>query len=218
VARDFTGCLVRSDTGIKTVQDSIDGKEIIVGTLGPGDNSQDVPLVMNAVLGTHFKLVPGYDGTAKFRLAMQSKEMDGFCITYISAILPGDSEALSGADPAARMIVTLADKQPDSPFLKGVPTADSLAKSEDAKTLLKTIDSPQLINKPYFMAPGVPTDRVEAMRKAFASTLADPNFKSEAEKAKFDISPSTGEEVTRVVQNALNTPAPLLARLKDILK
>lgn len=215
-AKDFTACLVRADVDAKTIQDTIGGKEIILATLGPGDNSHDVPAVMNATIGTRFKLVPGYDGSSKFRLAMESKEVDGFCITFISGMLVGDSDALQSG--SARIIVALGDKLPDHPFLKAVPTAESLAKAEEAKTLLRTIDTPQLFNKPYFVAPGVPTDRVEALRKALAATYADPSLRADAEKAKFDISPSSGEEVDRIVQGVLGTPPALLAKLKEIAK
>jgi tripartite-type tricarboxylate transporter receptor subunit TctC len=217
-AKDFTACLVRSDTGITSIQDTINGKEIVLATLGPGDNSQDVPAVLNATLGTNFKLVSGYDGTSKFRLAVESKEADGFCITFISAILVGDSPWLEGSDPFARLIVAVTDQLPDHPFLRGVPTAQSLAKTEDAKTLLRAVDAAQIINKPYFVAPGVPTDRVAALRKALANTYADPEFKEDAAKAKFDINPSSAEEVERVVQGVLNTPAPLLTQLGQLLK
>ncbi len=216
-ARDFTGCLVRSDAGVTSLQDAMQ-KEVILASLGLGDNSNDVPLVLNATIGTKFKLVSGYDGTAKFRLAMQSKEVDGFCITFVSAILVGDSESLSGPSPAARMIGYVSEKPYDNPFLKGVATADSLAKTDDAKVLLKAVDSAQLINKPYFMAAGVPQDRVAALRQALAKTYADPGFRSEAERAKFDTSPSTGPEVEAVVRGVLNTPPALLNRLKEILK
>jgi tripartite-type tricarboxylate transporter receptor subunit TctC len=216
-AKDFTGCLVRSDIDVKSFQDAMQ-KEVVLASLGQGDNSNDVPLVLNSALGTKFKLVSGYDGTAKFRLAMQSKEVDGFCVTFVSAILVGDSESLSGPSPAARMIGYLSEKPNDHPLLKGLSTAESLAKTDDARTLLKAVDSPQLINKPYFMAPGVPKDRVEAMRLALAKSYADPGFRSEAERAKFDTSPSTGPEVDAVVRVTLNTQPDLLNQLKEILK
>jgi tripartite-type tricarboxylate transporter receptor subunit TctC len=216
-AKDFTTCLVRSDTGVTSIQDSINGKEIILATLGPGDNSHDVPALMNASLGTRFKLVPGYQGAAQFRLAVDNKEADGFCITFISGMLIGDTERLSGANPAARIIVSLAERNPDHPFLKDVPTADSLARDAEAKTLLRAVDAAQIFNKPYFVAPGVPADRVAALRAALASTYADPAFVDEAKKARFDISPSSGEEVERVVRDVLNIPPPLLDKLKAVL-
>src|SRR5579884_4119178 len=215
--KDVTGCLVRADA-VASVQDTIAGKEVVLGALALGNNSYDVPTVLNATLGTHFKMVPGYGGTAQFRLAVENQETDGYCVTYRSAILVNDQPWLSGDPPYARMLVVMGDKPPDSPFLRGVPTAESLATSDEARELLRVVDAPQVINKPYAVAPEVPPERVAALRRALMETYADPQFLAEAKRANLDVDPSDAAEVTRVVQSVLGASPGALARLKEIIK
>src|SRR5437763_7281171 len=216
--KDVTGCLIRADAGVTGLADTIAGKEVVLGALALGNNSYDVPMVLNATLGTHFKMVPGYGGTSQFRLAMESQETDGYCVTYRSAILVNDQPMLQESPPRARMLVIMGEKAPDSPFLRGVPTAESLATTDAARELLRVVDAPQVINKPYAVAPEVPAERVAALRRALMETYADPQFLAEAQRANLDVDPSDAEEVGRVVQSVLGASPATLARLKETIK
>ena len=73
------------------------------------------------------------------------------------------------------------------------------------------------ITNPYVVHPEVPRDRVEALRKGFSATFADPEFISDAKKSKIEFSPSSGERVTEVVQSILKAPPAILAKMKKIL-
>ena len=216
--KDATGCLIRANAGVTGLQDTIAGKEIVLGALALGNNSYDVPTVLNATLGTHFKMVPGYGGTSQFRLAMESQETDGYCVTYRSAILVNDQPMLQESPPRARMLVIMGEKAPDSPYLRGVPTAESLATTDEARELLRVVDAPQVINKPYAVAAEVPAERVAALRRALMETYADPQFLAEAKRANLDVDPSDAEEVGRIVQSVLGASPATLARLKEIIK
>ena len=68
------------------------------------------------------------------------------------------------------------------------------------------------------VAPEVPKDRVQALRRAYDKAFADPELRTAAEKMKMDLSPKTGEEVSRIVQELLNTPKPVLAWLTEVIK
>lgn len=72
-------CAIRTDLGINELPELIGGREIVVGTTGPGTNTYNPPASMNAALGTRFKLISGYSGLANVVLAFQGKEVDGFC-------------------------------------------------------------------------------------------------------------------------------------------
>ncbi len=213
----FSACLARTDVGIRSIQEIMDGKELVVGTTGPGAATHDTPAVLNAALGTRFKLVPGYDGIAKVQLALESKEVDGYCVSFDAVQIVG-RHMLEGDSPSARVLVVMGDKTLDHPFLKGVPAAETLAKTEEARTLLRTLHAPSQMSKPFAVAPDVPRDRVEALRKAVADSFADPQFRDEAQRAQQEVSPSNGERVTAIVRQLLSTPPPVVARLKDVLK
>jgi tripartite-type tricarboxylate transporter receptor subunit TctC len=59
--------------------------------------------------------------------------------------------------------------------------------------------------------PGVPADRVEVLRRAFAATMREPAFLKEAESMGFEVAPQSGERIAALVASALATP-------KDIVK
>jgi tripartite-type tricarboxylate transporter receptor subunit TctC len=210
-------CVARTDSGVQSIQDTLGGRELVVGTEGPGSDIHSVPAVIKSVLGANFKLVPGYDGFSKVRLATEAKEVDGFCATFL-VIASQAKSLLEGDNPTARIILVTGERPPDHPLLKGVPAWESLAKTDGALQLLRVADAHRQISKPYAVAPEVPADRVAALRQALAAAYADPKLVEEVEKVGQDVQFSSGEEVTRTVQQVLNTPPAVVAELKEILK
>jgi tripartite-type tricarboxylate transporter receptor subunit TctC len=215
--RSFTTCIVRSDLGLKTAQDLINGPQLAVGSLGPGNTTNDVPQVLNAALGTNFKVVGGYDTLGKVRLAIQSKEVDGYCPVFSGASTL-DRPTLEGDNPFARILLYTSNKSEEDPLLKGAAQAESLAKTDDAKAMIRAVDAGNRMTLAYAMGPGVPADRVAALRKALAATFKDPQFLAEADQAKLPINPNTAEEVEQVVRDVLAVPPSVAAKLKDALK
>ena len=216
--RSFTVCIARSDLGIKTIQDLVtSGKQLSIGSLGPGNSTNDVALILNAALGTNFKVVSGYDTLAKVRLVAQSMEVDGYCPVF-SGASSLDRGVLEGDNPFARIIVHTSNKPEDHPLLKGAPQAESVAKTEEAKTMIRAVDGQNRMTLPFALAPGVPPDRVAALRKALAQTLADPGFRADADQAKIPINPNSAEEVEKVVQELTSLSPEVVAKLKAALK
>jgi tripartite-type tricarboxylate transporter receptor subunit TctC len=72
--------------------------------------------------------------------------------------------------------------------------------------------------RPFFVPPGVPADRVAVLRRAFDATVKDPAFLGEAAMAKIDIDPLSGEEVQTLVADVSQTPAAVVARVRDALE
>lgn len=210
-------CAARTDSGIAKIQDIMNGKELVVASFGKGTISYDPPAVMNAVLGTRFKIITGYQGGAPQRLAVRNGEVQGFC-TSLDPMTASARELLEGDKPITRIIAVTGSKTPDSPFTKGVPAAETLAKTEEAKTLLRAIHLGFTITIPFAMAPGVPKERVQALRAAFEKTFKDPEFLTLAEKAQQTIRAKTGGEVARVAEEMLNLPLVLANKLKVILQ
>jgi tripartite-type tricarboxylate transporter receptor subunit TctC len=211
-SKDPLLCVVRSDRGINDVQEVIGGgKEIVYATTGPGSPPHDGPAVMDATLGTHFKLVSGYAGSAQQDLAVQNGEADGKCGVLDTSTLDGLKSGF------LKPLIVMSDRTPDSPYLRGVPAAETLAKNADDLALLRAVEAPMKIVRAFVAPPGVPADRIAALRQAFVRTYADPDFIAEAPKAQLSVDPSTGEETEQVVRSVLALPAPVLDRLKKIL-
>ena len=116
------------------------------------------------------------------------------------------------------MVAINGDRIPDHPLVKGVPRViGDLAQTEDQKSLLRAISSQDAFFPPYAMAPEVPHERVLAMRRAFAQTLADPALRADADKANLLLDPRPPEELDQAVKDMLNLPAATLDKLRPLV-
>lgn len=209
-------CMARTGSAVGSFQDIVDGKPFTVGTMAPGSTIYDTPAVINAAFSIQMKLVRGFEGVATIVNATESKEVDGYCASWLAMLTTGRHLQLIDGG-VIKPILIMGDKTPDHPLLKRVPAAETLAKNEEAKQLLRAMHAPSQITNPYVVHPEVPKDRVEALRKAFSATFNDPEFMADAKKTKIEFTPSSGEKTTQVVRGILNTPAAVLARMKRIL-
>lgn len=209
-------CVARTDSAVASFQDVISGKPFTVGTMAPGSPIYDTPAVVNAVFGTQMKLVRGYEGVAAIVNATEAKEVDGYCASWLAILTTGRHLQLINAG-SLKFILIMGDKTPEHPLLKGVPAAETVAKSDEARQLLRALHAPSQITNPYVVHPEVTRDRVEALRRAFTATFADQEFLADAMKSKIEFTPSSGARVTQVVQVILNTPPAVLERMKKIL-
>ena len=105
-------------------------------------------------------------------------------------------------------------KEPDLP---DVPLLTDLARNDEERMILSTFSASIAVGRPILTTPGVPADRVAALRKAFRETMADPAFLAEAEKARFDVSPIYGEELQQIIVEFLNTPPATVAKVKEAM-
>jgi tripartite-type tricarboxylate transporter receptor subunit TctC len=209
-------CVGRTDSPVSSFHDITAGKPFTVGTMAPGSTIYDTPAIINAALGTQMKLVRGFEGVATIVNAAESKEVDGYCASWLAMLTTGRHLQLIHGGTLKPLLI-MGDKTPDHPLLRGVPAAETVAKTEEAKLLLRAMHAPSEITNPYVVHPEVPKNRVEALRKAFSSTFADAEFISDAKKSKIEFSPSSGERVTEVVHSILKTPPDILAKMKKIL-
>jgi tripartite-type tricarboxylate transporter receptor subunit TctC len=209
-------CVARKDSGVASFRDVMEGKPLTVGTMAPGSTIYDTPAIINAALGTEMKLVRGFPGVAAIVNATESKEVEAYCASWLAMLTTGRHlQLLNGG--VTGFILVMGEKTPDHPLLKGVPAAETLAKTDEARQLLRAMHAPSEITNPYVVAPEVPKDRVEALRKAFWETFADPEFQADAKKSRIEFTPSNGEHVTKVVRAILATPPAVLAKMKQIL-
>jgi tripartite-type tricarboxylate transporter receptor subunit TctC len=201
---DTPACAVRKESGFTSLEQART-KELILGGIAPGSTTNDIPNTLKAALGLNIKLVDGYDGTAKVRLAADQGEVMGGCWGWES-ILPTWKDGLEKGE-----VVVLAQggAQPH-PELKDVPMMQSLARTDDERQLIEAgITTPGLISRLFAMPPGVPAERVEAVRQAFAQSLEDPALLEEAKKAGIAISFVPHEEFPKRAK-ALQELSPAL--------
>ena len=204
-------CYVRDESALQTADDLF-AQELIVGGVGPGSAQTFVPTVLNRIIKTKFRIVEGYKGVADGLLAMQRAEIDGLCsgygtirVTQAAALKDGKIRILlqSGAEPLA--------ERPD------VPSIYHYAQTEREKRLLGFVFSSDEFGRPYFAPPGIPADRLKALRTALAETLKDPELQSEADKLQMDVSYRSGEALQAFVNDLYATPKELIAEIKEIM-
>ena len=207
-------CALTKASGITSVEKWMAAKTPVkLGGVAPGGTPDANARILKAALGLPIQLVSGYKGTAEIRLAAASGEVAGACWSWESMRSTWRSALDSGE--AVAVLQTSARAFPD---LSAVPLALSLAKTDEARQLIKVgIQNAAAFARPLALPPGTPKDRVLILRRAFQETLRDAAFLQETEKAKLTLDPATAEDLERMVAEAFALEPALLAKLKDIL-
>ena len=200
-------------TNIKTIEEAMQ-RELVVGSPGTATTSYIYPSVMNALIGTKFKIVSGYPGGNDVNLAMEKGEVGGRGSNSWASWKSGHAHWIE--EKKIHILVRVALKR--APDLPDVPLMYELAKNDQDREVLKFISADMGISRALVTTPDVPAERLAALRKAFMDLMKDPQFLSEAQKAKMDISPSDGESAQKIAEAMINTPAPILQRAKALLE
>jgi len=188
-------------------------KELIVGATAPGTTMVDFPLITNAILGTRFKIVRGYEGTPQINNAIERGEIEGDGGIGWAAIKAQVPQWI--AEKKIKVIAQYGLKRHAD--LAEVPSMLELAKSEADRRALLMLFSRSEYGRPYFLPPEVPAARVAALRRAFDATMRDPAFVADAARLQLDVDPMSGEQVQALVGELTRTPADVVARVRGIL-
>jgi tripartite-type tricarboxylate transporter receptor subunit TctC len=195
---------------VKTFDDLLT-HELIIGAAGAGSQATIYPTALNSILGTKFKIISGYPGSAEILLAMQRGEVEGFGSWSWSGI---DKSGFL-RDRKINVLVQLGmKKQPDHP---DVPLVLDLAKTSDDRAVLELIFAPQTFARPLALPPDMPHQRVEMLRQAFDATMRDPNLIADAEKEKLETELVTGKEIDALLAKLYASPRRLIDRAKAAL-
>ncbi len=198
-------------TGVKTLADA-QAKEVVAGATNKGSVTHTMPALMNELFGTKFKIVTGYRGGSDVNLAMERDEVGGRNNSWSSWT------ATKPQWLAEKKLFVLAYEGPETAELAGVPLLSKIAKTEEDRKVVQVVFSGAYFGRPIVTTPGVPADRVAALRAAFDATMKDPDFQAAAAQAKFELQPVSGVQLQKVVEDVLATPAPLLARAKVLME
>jgi tripartite-type tricarboxylate transporter receptor subunit TctC len=211
---DVYVCYVRSDAAVKTFKDLLT-TELIVGASNPGATTYDLPLLLNSIVGTKFKIVTGYPGSREITLALDRGEVQGACgigWTGIEQMHPDWFE-----QDKVRVLVQLSNKGHPDLIKRGVPLGEELAKSDDDKRVIRLVFSQGLFGRPYVLPPGVPAERVTALRTAFMQTFGDKTLRAEADKMQLDVDAMSGDDLQKLVADLYATPPHLVERARQAL-
>src|SRR5579871_3252940 len=177
-------------TGIKSFEDARH-REIITGTSGGGSTTVLYPLALNAYAGSKFKLVKGYKGTNEIMLAAERGEVELVSAVGIPGLLAAHPDWIKG-DTA---VVLYQNALKRHPLLPQVPTLPELGQSDEGRAVLRAIAGTAEIGRSILTTPGVPAERLAALRTAFQEMVKDPDFLAQCAKRNVTIEPATGEDM-----------------------
>ena len=206
-------CSVWHTAGIKDTADFL-SREVILGTAGPASNSHSFPLGMNGVLGSKFKLIPGYSGASTTRTAaMEKGELQAACGIFVSTLNSQFAKPL--ADGHLRVVLQMGLSR--HPAYKDIPNALELAPNEAGKQALTLLFAQLALGRPFIAPPGIPADRAKALADAFAKTMEDPDFKADAAKLRIETRWFGPERIRELMKAMEDAPEPVKADVRKIL-
>jgi tripartite-type tricarboxylate transporter receptor subunit TctC len=204
--------LVWHTTGIRTFEE-LTKRAVILGGTGAGSGIVIIPRLMNALLGTKFKVVTGYKSSEDINIALQRGEVEARAFSLVSITAQrGDWLRDNKITIVAQMGATRAHEIPD------VPLASELAKNDEDRQVFKMVSASPALGRPYVAPPGVPADRLAILRQALAATFKDKAFLAEAEKLQLDIDPMSANGVAQIVRDTVNAPANVVAKAKAAIE
>jgi tripartite-type tricarboxylate transporter receptor subunit TctC len=203
---------VSDKSPVKTIAD-MTRHEAHLGSTGVLSLTYIVPALLNSLHGAKFKIVTGYRGTSEIDLAIERGELHGAGGQWTRYVSGRPDWIASG-----KIMPLLQFGLDDDPLMKGAPQLTSLAENDEQRAIYRIISSAPRFARAMWVAPEVPADRVEMLRKAFAETMRDAGFLADAAKAKLDISPTSVSDVQSAAADIGATPQQHLQMLRELLK
>ncbi|MCC6890128.1 MAG: hypothetical protein IT536_16480 [Hyphomicrobiales bacterium] len=187
--------------------------EVLVGATGAGDMTVTFPRLTNALLGTKFKIVPGYQGTPDLSLAIERGEVEGRLGWCWDCLKQDKPDWVRGK----KITVLLQFAFAKHPELTDVPLVMDLAKNDTDRQIMRLAFGNLEMARPFLAPPGVPADRVAALRAAFEATAKDPAFVDEARKLNIPINVASSREIETLLRDVYATPQSIVDRAAKII-
>jgi tripartite-type tricarboxylate transporter receptor subunit TctC len=193
---------------VKTFADAQKTEATLSGT-GAGSTVSIYPTVMNNVFATKFKLVMGYRGSNEAMLAVERGEVEGHSTSW-TALKVAHPDWIR--DKSVNLLVQFSIKRHVD--LPDLPTAVDLARNDEERQVLSAIMNAAEVGTAFFTTPGIPADRLTALRRAFDATMKDADFLAEVEKIRLGVNPITGEELQKLVAEVSDLSPALLDKVR----
>ena len=211
-AGEMSLCVAWHGAKVKTWNDLLN-TTFIAGANSPGSDTWVIANLINQLFGAKIKIVTGYPGGAEITRAIESGEVDGRCGWSWSSLVATKASWLT--DKTINVLVQFASES--RPELKGVPLITELATTDNQRQIARIILQRQEIAWPFAAPPGVPHERLQLIRDAFAATTRDPEFLKDAARLGIESTPKAGADVDTMVREIYRMPPDVVALAKKIL-
>ncbi|HEY4403999.1 MAG TPA: hypothetical protein VGN55_05030 [Xanthobacteraceae bacterium] len=195
----------------KTLQDAR-GRETPVAATGAGSIMTQLAALYNNMLGTRFKVIYGYPSGPDMTLAMERGEVEGRSTSNPQVL------GASKAEVAAKYNFLIQTGLRKLPGYEEVPLLRDLAVDADQQAVFDFISKAVVVARPIVTNPGVPPERVAALRAAFDAAMADPDFIREAQLMALEISATSGQDLEKIIADMLGTPPAVLAKIAKAIE
>lgn len=211
VERASSFCAAWADSGITSLDDIVGpkAKTLIIGGTGPTSDDELFARVVREMFSANVKIVTGYAGSTPVHLAMERGEVHGRC--NLSA-----ADLLRRPHWKDKVNVFLTNGMRHHPEFKQVPLALDVAKTDEQKAVLRLFYARQEMAYPFVAPPGVPADRVKALRDSFMKMVEDKEFRAEAAKQFIEVSPVSGEEIAKIIKDAYASDPKVVERASKL--
>jgi tripartite-type tricarboxylate transporter receptor subunit TctC len=205
-------CVAWHTSPIKTWQDTLE-KQFTVGGSGAGSHMETLPAMLNKLFGTKMKVISGYKGGNDIYLAMERGEIEGRCGGLVSSI----NSTRPNWFPEKKVAIPFQIGLERHPQLPDVLAVGEFAKDNRTREIVKLFIAPHQMDRPMLTPPGVPPERVAALRAAFHAAMNDPGFIADAKKQHLDIQEVDGESVAKIVERAYAQPADVVTAVHETM-
>ena len=198
----------------KTIEDSR-RRETPLGGAGTTSDSHIYPTLLNRIAGTRFKVINGYPGgTRSIHIAMERGEVEGRSGGgTIPSLIANNKDWLD--QKKLNFLVQIG--QVKEPEMGDAPLMGELVSTDEDRSIVDLVTMPIILGYAYWLAPEVPAERIEVLRKAFDEMLVSPAFRAEAEKIALIIRPQPGRALASIVARASSVPKPVRERAAQLL-
>jgi tripartite-type tricarboxylate transporter receptor subunit TctC len=207
-------CVMRTDAPAQSFKDALT-IETRLAASAEGGSSRDFPALLVNVLGAKFKIVAGYPGSREMMLAIEQGEVHGECGLGWSSVQTAHPDWI----PSGKVQVLVQESMEGHPEVNklGAPLAVDFARTAEERQILEVMYSQEVFGRPYVLPPGVPADRVAALRAAFVATLTDKETLADAARMRLEVEAIPGQTVQDLIAKVYKTPPATIARLKAAL-
>jgi tripartite-type tricarboxylate transporter receptor subunit TctC len=199
--------------GIKSINE-IKQKQVLMGSTGAGSYTTLYPTLLNNVLGMKFKIVSGYKSTNEIHLAMERGEVSGRAGNFFSSLKSQNPDWLR--DKKIDMLMQIGEvRDPEWP---DVPLLTDLATNDEQRQIFRVFSAEIALGRTFVTTPGIPDDRLAALRTAFEETMRDPAFLDEIKRANMLSRPLSHEKARALADQILNLAPDAIAKAKAAMQ
>jgi len=212
LTRDAQSCMASGKSGVKSIADA-KKHVLIIGSDGESNTTAQHPRMLNKLFGYKIKMVTGYRGTAKVRLAMEKGEVEAVCSIWASSAMGpqrGDVEA-------GRLVPIVQMGTKKQAIFGNAPLVYDLTRDKEVLQVMRFIFGPSEISRPFAVGPGTPEARVAALRASFWAAATSPELRVDAKKRHLFVNPMGWQETEAAFREMLNVTPAVIARAKKAI-